>query len=65
MEQQYDIADHAEDISVPEALQYFQDLYGLSALEDQSLFWDGENLQLSYYFSAEPRSIRLIRRGAM
>lgn len=53
VEQQYDIAGHAEDISVPEALPYFQDLYGLSALEDQSLFWDGENLQLSFYFSAD------------
>ena len=52
-EQQYDIAGHAEDISVPEALPYFQDLYGLSSLEDQSLFWDGENLQLSFYFSAD------------
>lgn len=49
-EQLFDISDNAKDISDPAALQYFQDLYGLSSLEKQTLFWDDKTLQLSYYF---------------
>lgn len=52
-EQLFDISGKAQDISDPAALQYFQELYGLSSLENQTLYWDGETLQLSYYFSQD------------
>lgn len=55
-EQAYEISADAEDISDPDALRFFHDLYGLSSLEDQSLFWDGETLQISFYFASDAPS---------
>lgn len=49
----YDISDSAQELTDSDALRYFQDLYGLSSLEDQTLFWDKETLQLSYYFAPD------------
>lgn len=37
-EQLFDISGKAQDISDPAALQYFQELYGLSSLENQTLY---------------------------